>query len=357
MKRLLIILVLALSWSGCDNEIDINAERKELTIIYGMLDPLLDTNYVRVQRGYLGDGAASDSYGISDSLYYDTADIDVLIREFRQGNSQPERELPMVYDNSKALAAGTFTTEGHYLYRVPAAMPIRSDREYEVVVTRADGSVASARTGVVGELDLETPPTPISIRFYDGRIIFDVRQNFNSSPPQATAKMTAYQPIITFHYEEFNFRTKQEEDKSVVIRLPLEETELTRDIQLSFSGSSLNQALADALEVNEDVLRFFRGLDIELIGASEELMTFIELSQPVSGVNQNRPEYEQVVNGAGILSSRTAIRLNDILLQQKLFDRLIVSNATCDLNFADVILGGRDTVWCDNGELQSFRSP
>ena len=148
MKKFLAALGSLILFSACDNEIDINAEYKDMTIMYGMLNPVMDTNYVRIQRGYLGDDAASASYGISDSLYYDSTEIDVFIREYNPGASTFNQEVELIWDNSIPLDSGIYTDEGYHLYRIPSNFPIQSSREYEIVVNRADGSVASARTGL-----------------------------------------------------------------------------------------------------------------------------------------------------------------------------------------------------------------
>ena len=335
---------------------DINAEYRNLTVIYGLLDPDEDTNYIRIQRGYLGDAAASASYDRSDSLYYDSADIDVVIREYNSGESNVLREAPMIFDNSIALDDGIFTGEGYGLYRVPSDFTLARDKEYEVAVTRlSDGSISSARTGIVGTITLTQPRQPLNQRFYDGRIEFDIDQDLEGRNPDATLKMTAYQTIIYFHYKEVNLDAGTEEFKTEIMRLPLEES--TFDEQnLLFGSGSLNAALAGRLskDPSKRILRFFQDLDIRIVGASEELMTYIDLNRPATGVNQNRPQYQQVVNGTGILSSRTQVFREDIELQSTVYDRLLVSNLTCDLNFARVELAGRDTCICDNNEKQCF---
>lgn len=355
MKKILLALTAVAALSSCDNEVDINAEYQDLSIIYGMLNPKLDTNYVRVQRGYLGTEPASSSFGQSDSLYYDTADIAVYIREYSKDASTFDKEAPLVYDNSIPLDSGLFTSDGYYLFRVPSEMAIQNEKEYEVAVIRKDGSEASARTGIVGEIVIEIPRATVTAKVYNGLIQFRVRQDLTGNSPDATIKMTAYQPLIKFHYKEVNLLTKVEEFKTTTITLPLVESRFD-DINLTFTGNELNQALAERLEKNPNIIRFFRSLDVEIYGASEELMTFIELNKPSTGINQNRPDYSQVINGSGILSSRTFSRRLDVSLQTQLYDRLIVSQTTCDLNFARFEMGNinGDTCWCVNNEKICF---
>jgi hypothetical protein len=354
MKNILLAFLGILILSACDNELDINAEYEDLTVMYGMLDPNSDTNYVRIQRGYLGQDAASASFGISDSLYYDSASIDVYIREYNPGAETFSTQSKMIYDDSFALNEGTFTTEGHHVYRVPSNVTIESEMEYEIVVVREDGTISTARTGIVGEIQITRPLASLSARIFNGQIQFKIDQE-TGIDPEATIKMAAYQPIIYFSYKEVNLSTKVEELKTVVIRLPLHESTFDQ-VELLFTGSQLYSALADRIEADstKNILRFFQGMNIEIVGASEELLTFIELSKPTNGVNQNRPQYEQVINGTGIISSRTTVRRSEIKLQSTIADRLQESRIACDLNFATVELGGTDTCYCVRNEKRCF---
>jgi hypothetical protein len=355
MKKIIIALAVVIAFSSCENEVDINAEYKDLSIIYGMLNPKLDTNYIRVQRGYLGSEPAASSVSQSDSLYYDTADIKVYIREYTNDATEFDKEAPLVYDGSIVLDSGLYAVNGYYLFRVPTDLDILSSREYEVVIVRSDNSEASARTGIVGEIAIQIPRATVTAKVFNGIIEFKIRQDLGGNNPEATAKMTAYQPIIQFHYKEVDLITKVEEFKTQTINLPLVET-IFDEVKLNFTGTELNQALSERINKDPNKIRFFQSLDVEVFGASEELMTFIELNKPSTGINQNRPEYNQVINGTGILSSRTFQKRLDVSLQSQLYDRLIVSQTTCDLNFARFESGNinGDTCWCVNNEKICF---
>ncbi len=347
MKKLFLALCGLLLIQGCDNEIDINAEYQELTVMYGLLDPRSDVNYIRVQRGYLGDAAASASYGISDSLYYDSTEIDVFLREYSFGANTPDRETELIWDNSIGLDSGTFARDGHHLYRVPDNFDIQSSKEYEVVVRRADGSEAKARTGMVGRIRIIRPLQPFSIRIFNGQIQFQIDQDTDGNNPEATLKMTAYQPIIYFHYKELDQSTGAESFHTATIRLPLQQTPFDQ-IDIVYNSTQLYAALADRIEKDptKNILRFFQNMDIEIIGVSEEMMTYIELNGPTTGVNQNRPQFEQVENGTGIITSRTVVRRDSIDLQVSIEDRLLESSVACDLNFTKIELNGSDTCYC-----------
>ena len=76
--------LLFLLFPACDNELDVAAQWKEIAIVYALLDPKEDVNYIRIQRAYLDEKTGALSFSdIPDSLYFDT--LDVKVTEFHQG--------------------------------------------------------------------------------------------------------------------------------------------------------------------------------------------------------------------------------------------------------------------------------
>lgn len=342
MKKILFPSALIFLLFACDNEIDVNASSKDLTVMYSILDPNEDSNFVRVQRGYLGDAPAEQSTDKPDSLYYDTADIDVYIREVDPTNDQVLREQPLVYDGSINKEPGNFTGDGHYLFRVPAGFNFDESLEYQIATVRKDGSEASGSTGLVGDIRIRVPVEPQSIRVFNGQIKFDV--------DQGSARMVAFQPIIFFRYREFNLQTGDSTYHEEQIRLPVQNRS-TSSIEILYESRELMAALGGRVgPADPDIIRFFIGMDIEIWGAAEDLVTYYQLNEPSGNINQNRPDFNQISNGTGLISSRTSARRENIRLEPSRVERdLQYSNFTCDLQFAKVELG-RDTCFCRNGE-------
>ncbi|MCR9155415.1 MAG: hypothetical protein NXI09_15030 [Bacteroidetes bacterium] len=353
MKKLLLGFLAFGLLLSCDNEIDVNAEYKDITVVYGLLDPEADVNYIRVQRGYLGNEAASASYGISDSLYYDSTEIDVFLRSYLPSSEAPLNEVELIWDNSIVLDSGTYTGEGHHLYRVPSSYSIDRDKEYEVVVRRMDGSEAKARTGIVGEINILEPNQSITNRFFRGLLRFRIDQDIEEGDYEATEKMIAYQPILYLNYKELDRTTLEETFHKVTMRLPLQETPFDQ-FDITYDQSQFFGALSGSIEPDptKNKLRFAQKMELRIIGVTENMMTYIELNSPATGVNQNRPQFEQVSNGAGILSSRTIVDMPNIEIVETLDDRMLSNGLICDLNFTKIRLNGSDTCYCiDNKEV------
>ncbi len=348
MRNFWPVLVLIFITASCDNEIDIITEPEDLTVLYGLLDASADTNYIRVQRGYLSEDPASVSFDRSDSLYYDTNAIDVVIRQYDRLTSEtPENERLLVYDNNVALKPGTFTTQGHYLYRVPQDYELNRTKFYEVAVLKEDGSESAARTGLVGDLQIRVPRETNAFRLFNGVVEFAIPPRGEAS---GTAGVNAYQVLIHFNYRELDRTTLDSTYKTATIQPPVIETQ-NNEVSLRFPSNEFFNSIANQIEEDPNILRFFLNIEIEVWAAAEELVTYYQLNEPSTGINQNRPTFEQVTNGTGIISSRTRTSRDNIQLEpNRFFPDLISSSATCGLNFVNFKGVDRDTCFCRDGQ-------
>ena len=82
---LLLGFVISLLIASCDNTLDILDDYKETPIVYGLLNKNDTVNYIRLQKGFLGAGNALLMAQYSDSIYYDTSEVDVHIYSIING--------------------------------------------------------------------------------------------------------------------------------------------------------------------------------------------------------------------------------------------------------------------------------
>ena len=95
------ILVLVFSFvlilNSCSSDFDLNAPYKSVPIVYGLLDQSLDTQFIKINRSYLGDANNVQSASINDSTHYQS--IVASVREYGVGdtinpiNSYPLEEM------------------------------------------------------------------------------------------------------------------------------------------------------------------------------------------------------------------------------------------------------------------------
>ncbi len=332
MKKLFICSISFLALLSCDNEVDINAPYRDITVMYGLLDPAEDTNWIRVQRGYLGTDAASASFDEPDSLYYNNAEV--ILRSYNDNTGEFIDSSILVEDNSIPLKPGTFTTEGHRLYRTTD--PIFSDREYEVIVRKPEyGPIASGRTFIVDTIDIRVPREGSE---FSRRLLW-----------RGSSKTELYQIYMTIFYREYDLSTKQLEDKELEFYLgDKERLSNQNSFEITFTTPAFLGLIRDGLVLDPNKIRFFKKLKFVIWAADEDLITFMRLNQPSSGgISQLRPVFPDITNGIGILASRTSNALDSLSLSQSLSRDLQLDDILCAYQFATINVDG-DTCICND---------
>ena len=78
LKHLLLILISLTLLTRCSNDVDINAEYKDIVIVYGLLDPNQDTTYLKINKAFLGEDNALTMAQIKDSSeFVDKLDVKI----------------------------------------------------------------------------------------------------------------------------------------------------------------------------------------------------------------------------------------------------------------------------------------
>lgn len=356
MKYPLIFLSLAfitLFSSSCDNDFNINDDWKDITVIYGLLDPAADTNWVRVQRAYLGEAAASASYNQPDSLYYDTAAISVYLEEYNSSSlATPIKTIPLYvsFRGNNQLEPGVFTSDNFRLYYTTET--IEQDKTYRLVVKKknAENPDASSYTEIVGMQQSSSEgfrfvfPSPNlqQAKFFNGRIEW-----YKSNLAEI------YEVDVYFYYKEVNRQTGAIEH--LVQKLDYAMLEGVQTVpdnlgKLTIDGqpNDIYLQLANSLpELKPNTLRFFKNFTLVIWAGGEDLAKYISLNKPTEGINnENKPEFPDIENGTGLFSSRTTIEVDDVDMSQQMSTTYYLSSVLCDKGFAIVTSG--DTCYCSN---------
>ena len=57
-------------FSSCDTNVDLTAPYASTSVVFGLLDPLADTQFVKITKTFLGDGNLNEYAMIRDSSEY-----------------------------------------------------------------------------------------------------------------------------------------------------------------------------------------------------------------------------------------------------------------------------------------------
>ncbi|MBK8340465.1 MAG: hypothetical protein IPK99_10950 [Flavobacteriales bacterium] len=112
-------------------------------------------------------------------------------------------------------------------------------------------------------------------------------------------------------------------------------------MQLTVSGLGFYETLLGMMENDATIeRRIFRGLDIEFEVADIELTTYLRLTEPISGIVEERPEYTNITNGYGLFAARHFQTTRNVRIGLDSYFELVEGPLTAGLNFCvDPALG------------------
>ena len=432
MKKAFLIFFVAIFFA-CDNEIEINEDWRDIPVIYAILDSgsqidgdgdshaaivvpetmwdgitefdsdgdVDDQNnmhFVRVQKSFLGSDSPNDYIDISDSIYYNSNDLDVWVEHVDVVTGEVGDSYPLDVIDASDLEFlkddGDFHANDYYLFKLPTEMSDlcvgdcdKMSKKYRIsVLNNSTGVLASAETNIVEPISLGTSrPADMILSTLDA---VNNRISFSHAPKN----IKSFSVILRFNYLEqskddydqdraglemlnpsdpnklfFPKTGVEKKFKELTLQSPIQIEDLDDfPTKISFYGSEILTFLTTQfVNQNEDVYRYplysflqdtgfdgedggvyHRCIDIYITAVNLDFYNYLEAGQPVSGLNQERPSYSNVENGIGNLSSRSQLKLTNMKINndsQNKISKLFDINGKA-LNFA-----------CYNKQGQSFQ--
>lgn len=327
MKNIHFILVLSafiIVFNSCSTDVDLYAEYKDVPIVYAMLNPKSDTNYVKITRAFCGTNDnpinADDVALISDSSNY-PGKLDAHIIELKNTHGsayEPTgRILTLDTITLHNKEAGAFYSPDQVFYYTTEPFNTGADGnkyKYRLVVVKPDGDSLVAQTSMVGNAEFaimtggvgfQAAPTnevrKIMFRADESASLYEVSVQFNYREQWANQETKG-----KYIKRSFGTRTLNEYHK-------LEGTD--NSYYLEYSVNWLFNALAIAIggdtiyDANHpNVIRYIDDFVISISAAGDDLAYYYIASQsqmnsPMSLITT----YTNIEGGYGLFSSRTKI--------------------------------------------------
>lgn len=325
--RLFLLLVVSTWLVGCETEIEVIGPKRDVTVIYGLLESTASRHYVRINKAFVGEDSASVLAAESGINEYSEDEIMARVREYNDNREATGNEWELTRTIITDKQEGAFASDSNVVYYFDAAL--NPSYFYEIVcnvnVDGEDEKVVSATTDLLGELAANGTVEEV-------RLVKPALTGNNQGGPNGTDRTKdevrlvvnsnyASQLKVEWSYVEDGFKftsyarfyyTDFYDDGTKVrdsVLLPVGSAGFTES-NISFSVNTEDWYAAIGTAVPDfdpnggyvrqasDTLQFF--LDV----ANEELSTYIEINQPASGVLVDKPEYTNVSNGIGIFASR-----------------------------------------------------
>lgn len=307
----MLLLLLGTWFTSCSTDVDLYADYKDITVVYGLLDCNKDTNYVKINKAFLGPGNAFDIALIADSCNYPNK-LDAKIIEYRApsyaNNYQVTRTLNLDTITIHSKEPGLFYAPDQLVYYTKERIRSNNDQynyKYVLQIDRGD-TIITSETSIVGGGYFSPDPKPLGFNSETGTI------KWYKCPNAAI-----YEVVVKFYFTEVgpgNDSVNRCMTWSLGTHPVSTLTEENGKYAINYRSSIFYANLAsflgdDTLKTNVDRIISDKCLGVSISAGGEELYNFISVNGPSSSIVQTIPEYTNVNGGYGVFSSRAATEL------------------------------------------------
>lgn len=302
LRNLLLFLGITVFVASCSTKVELNAEWRDTTVVFGLLDQKEDYHYIKINKAFLGGGNYYDYAMIRDSSEY--ANVNAKIEELNNGvlvNTYILRDTELV---NKPIAGAFYAPAQTVFYFKKTGL--NELNTYRLVANINEGAAnakeVSAETKLIEDFSIVNLAS-ISLGSYDGITSTYTMPFMKFTPP---ASSDYYEILWRIKWDEYTATDTIRKTYEWLIgkanRTTISSSGL---IEFQVSGEAFYKTFANVL-VNDPAVtrRVFRAIDVIVYAASEDLNTYISVNAPQTGLVQERPEFTNINNGLGLFTSR-----------------------------------------------------
>lgn len=294
----LLFLILPLLFS-CETDFDVNANWKDVTIVYGLIDPNNEDQLIKINKAYLGQGDAIQMASISDSTNYDPSNLIVKIHRVREQvfNTYDTLSTVVLTDTVLEKDDGLFSTDDNiiYTFKKPSSFYNTNSIYVLEILNLSSGQKVTSETEIINSFSFESLNPSFEWGLYNGELADSLRFRTKNIEWQNSNNGVIYQLDILINYLESGIV------KSLSWSQPIVEYS-SGNMSLKIKGDQFFQFLENNLDNN--TTKQFLNLDLVMTIGAQDLKTYIDVNQPFSGIVQERPVFSNIDNGVGLFSSR-----------------------------------------------------
>lgn len=302
--------------TSCSTDVDINAPYQTTAVVYGFVEPVADTQIVKVNRTYLGDGNNAEYAAINDSTMFNS--VVGTVDKILNGTVQESYDLQELWVSN--LDDGIFYTDSQLVYYWLPTSGIDADATYKLNLVINEGEKkVSAETGVVGFVDFkQTFKNKVintnGVAFANTSSVGQSVYNDLAIEWGVATNGKRYQVKLVFNYEEHTATDTTMKSISTTLGSIVGQTSDVAFFQ-SYNGENFYSFIANRLadDPNESniIKRVAHGVEFHIVVADENLHTYMEVNEPATGLVNERPIYTNITNGYGLFASRNTTVLSE----------------------------------------------
>lgn len=294
IKRLFGVLLMSLVFSACSTDVNIYAEYKDITIVYGLMDSSNDTTWIKVTKAFVGPGNALLFATNPDSSNYNYK-LDVKLAGIQNGVEKQNIVFDTITIKNKKVGDTIFYYPDQLVYY--STEEINTDYQYNLIINKESSDLTSS-TGIVDDFSVSSPNRYINF-------VSDKDIEWNSA-----SNGKRYEVTLVFNYKELLPGTTDTLDKSISWYLGMRKSVNTdggEDMYLGYTGDVFYSTLENELEPIPNVKRWSGMVDVIIACASQEFDTYLEVNEGSDNLLSEVPIYSNIDGGTGLFASRKTI--------------------------------------------------
>ncbi len=326
MKPLQYIFLLLASVfiSSCSNEFDLIESKKEIPVVYCLLDYDAENQFVRLERAFASPNTSALILAKNpDSLYYKNADV----RLVKNSNGiKKEFVLKEVDGNQDGYPRkdGVFATSPNKLYKIATAeLQLIPGDIVELKINIGEGDIITSQTSIIEEV---APSNPGS----SGKVSFSATQKdvlkWNSFD-KTGGKLHSLD--LYFNYIEVinGVESKKSLYWPIAKNIDKESYVLAPGEFYTYISSNITK--------DDKIKRYFVGIDFNIYSGDENLAQFLLVGAANTGITGSGeiPSYTNMSRGLGLFGSKAVFNAIGLDLAPPTRDLLIEGELTKALNF------------------------
>lgn len=315
MKRLnyILLAVLAMAFCSCSNDVELYNDKGDSTVVYFMLDTGADTNFAKITKSFAGDATIlAQDY---DACNYKVGELDVYMLKKKDTILMRPVQKWLPYDPSSIFYSGCYQT---YYYTDEKLI---SGVNYKLIINRNDGVVVSAEAKTIDDFNFMIPNPDQEVNFNTNATPQIKWKNGNPNSMESNAAL--FEVVAYFRYEELQPGATEWVDKEIRWKLGSDESEKLFNSKYNYYYMSYTpKVLFDILKNDKylvenspaGVQRKIKKMRIDITGIGDEYYNYLLINNSSSAI-QDTPNYTNIENGVGLMSSRVT-RSQKIIINQ-----------------------------------------
>ena len=296
MKKLSFYILISALIFGCEPKFDPSDDWQAIDVVYSVLDPDAEKQYVQIGRGFQNkDENAEDLAKIQDSIYHQDSAIVELIELANNGEEVARVSLQrQLFDDREE---GVFINPEHYLYILNATdYKVKDKTSYKIRVTNSatlKTSYAEIKTLQEYGFGNAFPEVNINIIDKDGEVKDQPITIKNGNGEDVIYSLNLILPYVT-----------KDEDDNIVSRDSMEiivnknkKGDVGSETAFSLSGDKLIDAFLEQVEVLPAGSKSTRELDIPYLKGmcyGPEMYEYVLAEESFNALSQTKPFYTNI---------------------------------------------------------------